>query len=177
MSGRILGAVLAGGQSRRFGRDKALALLGGERLLDRAIATLGRQCEAVVVVGREDAPIRVVADHPRPGMGPLGGIAGALRCAAAERFDAVLTLPVDAVGLDAADFAALVPAPSCSAEQPVIGLWPVAVLPILEDILAGDGRHSLRQFAEAAGARSVTMPSASANINTPEDLAAWENRA
>ena len=34
----------------------------------------------------------------------------------------------------------------------------------------------MRQFAEAIGARAVTSPTGTANINTPADLAALENR-
>jgi hypothetical protein len=78
----ILGAVLAGGQSSRFGSDKALAELDGRTLLARAVEALQAQCDAVVVVGREDAPVPTLPDRPRPGMGPLGGIAAALHHAA-----------------------------------------------------------------------------------------------
>ena len=49
---RVLGVVLAGGQSRRFGSDKALAEIAGRTLLDRAVATLARQVDTVVVAGR-----------------------------------------------------------------------------------------------------------------------------
>jgi len=48
----ILGAVLAGGQSSRFGSDKALAALGGRTLLERAVASLETHCDGVIVVGR-----------------------------------------------------------------------------------------------------------------------------
>ena len=48
----ILGCVLAGGQSQRFGSDKALAELAGRSLLARAVDALWGWCEAVVVVGR-----------------------------------------------------------------------------------------------------------------------------
>ena len=51
-----LGAVLAGGQSSRFGSDKALAVLDGQTLLTRAVATLAQWCDTVVVVGRSEAP-------------------------------------------------------------------------------------------------------------------------
>ena len=51
-----LGAVLAGGQSSRFGSDKALAVLYGQTLLTRAVATLAQWCDTVVVVGRTEAP-------------------------------------------------------------------------------------------------------------------------
>ena len=74
----ILGAVLAGGQSTRFGSDKALAELDGSTLLTRAVDLLAGWCEHVVVVGREDAPAPTLPDWPRAGMGPLGGIAAAL---------------------------------------------------------------------------------------------------
>ena len=55
----LLGAVLAGGRSERFGSDKALARLGGRTLLEQAVEALGAQCDAVIVVGREDAPAPV----------------------------------------------------------------------------------------------------------------------
>ncbi len=64
----ILGAVLAGGQSTRFGSDKALARLGGETLLMRAVDLLAGWCEKVVVVGREEAPAPTLPDRPRAGL-------------------------------------------------------------------------------------------------------------
>jgi molybdenum cofactor guanylyltransferase len=53
---RILGVVLAGGQSTRFGSDKALAEYQGHTLIARAVDALSGWCEYVVVVGRETAP-------------------------------------------------------------------------------------------------------------------------
>lgn len=87
----ILGCVLAGGQASRFGSDKALAQLGGHTLLTRAVDALSGWCEHVVVVGREVAPAPTLPDWPRPGMGPLGGIAAALHLARDEGYGAVLT--------------------------------------------------------------------------------------
>jgi len=47
----------------------------------------------------------------------------------------------------------------------------VAVLPVLAAILSAPGRHAVRDLIAAAGARSVVLAGASANVNTPEDLA------
>jgi len=171
----ILGAVLAGGQSRRFGSDKALALLAGETLLARAVAQLAGWCDAVVVAGRAAAPAPCVADWPAPGMGPLGGLAGALAHAGAHGFAAVLSIGVDSLGLPEDLPARLAAPPAFVAAQPVVGLWPTTALPALRALLEGDGRHSMRAFAEAIGAVSVILPAAPANINTPEDLAALQN--
>jgi molybdenum cofactor guanylyltransferase len=84
---RVAGYVLAGGASRRFGRDKALVELRGKPLLVRTLAAvdeaLSREelaCETVVV-GAEDKyhTIRAVCLEDRwPGEGPLGGIVTAL---------------------------------------------------------------------------------------------------
>ncbi|MBA4356013.1 MAG: molybdenum cofactor guanylyltransferase, partial [Novosphingobium sp.] len=95
----ILGAVLAGGQSTRFGSDKALAELGGRTLLARAVEALEGMCDAVVVIGRETAPAPTLPDWPRAGMGPLGGIAAALHHARDAGYEAVLTCSVDGMGL------------------------------------------------------------------------------
>jgi molybdenum cofactor guanylyltransferase len=168
----ILGAVLAGGLSTRFGSDKALAELHGHTLIARAVDSLSGWCEYVVVVGRELAPAPTLPDWPRPGMGPLAGIAAALHLARDEGYDAVLTCGVDSAVLPDDLPGLLAPAPSYLADQPVIGLWPASALAAIETILTSDGRHSMRQFAEAIGARAVSSPTATANINTPADLAA-----
>ena len=170
----ILGAVLAGGQASRFGSDKALAELGGRSLLDRAVDQLSGWCEDVVVVGREEAPAPTLPDHPRPGMGPLGGIAAALRHARDAGFEAVLTIGVDSLGLPEDLVERLSPPPACLAAQPVVGLWPVSAAADVDDILAGSGRHSLRELAERIGARAVELSEPPANLNTPADLADWE---
>jgi molybdopterin-guanine dinucleotide biosynthesis protein A len=172
----ILGVVLAGGQSTRFGGDKALAELGGRTLLSRAYDTLGGFCELVVVAGRDKGPGHVIPDWPHAGMGPLAGIAAALHLAQDENYEAVLTCGVDSVGLPDNLLELLAPAPAYLADQPVVGLWPVGACATLERILEGDGRHSMLAFAEAVGARAVKTQSQSVNINTPADLAAMEQR-
>lgn len=170
----ILGVVLAGGQSRRFGSDKAMAELDGVTLIERAVDQLSHWCDHVVVAGREAAPAPTLADWPRPNMGPLGGIAAALRLARAEGYASVLSIGVDAVGLPANLPGALSPAPACLLSQPVVGLWPVGAAQVVAAILASEGRHSVRAFAEAISARPVQLVQEPANINTPADLAAAE---
>lgn len=168
----ILGVVLAGGQARRFGSDKALAVLGGRTLLERAVDRLAGWCGRVVVVGREIAPVETLADWPAPGMGPLGGLAAALRLARDEGYDAVLSCGVDA-GLLPDDLPVLLGAgPAYVADQPVIGLWPVSACDAIATILHGDGKHSMKALAAAVGARAVDLPGGTANINTRADLAA-----
>lgn len=86
---RLVGAILAGGRSSRFGgAPKGLARVGGARLVDRAAAALGSVCDDLVLVAHApDAAAwlpgaRVVADV-RPGLGALGGVHAALAHAGA----------------------------------------------------------------------------------------------
>jgi molybdenum cofactor guanylyltransferase len=82
----IAGFILAGGQSSRMGRDKAMLEIDGVTVLDRTIALMRsvRIEPAVVGAAREFAraatatAAAVIVDE-RPGTGPLGGIASALR--------------------------------------------------------------------------------------------------
>lgn len=172
----ILGVVLAGGRSARFGSDKALATLGGQSLLDLSISGLTRWCDAVVVVGRPSAPVEVLSDWPGPDMGPLAGIAAGLRHAKENGYTSVLTCGVDSIDLPD-DLLDLFGRPPAFLEsQPVVGHWPVEALPSLTALLSGAGRHSMLAFAEAIAARPVQLSDQPANINTVEDLAAAEKR-
>lgn len=167
----ILGAILAGGAARRFGSDKAHALFEGTRLIDRVAAALSAQCEALVVCGRAELWFDCLPDWPEAGLGPLGGLAAALRHAEAGGFAHVLSAGVDAPNLPH-DLAARLAGEGAAIveSQPVVGLWPVAALPSLEAFL-GEGRRSLYRFADHIGARQVELAQALMNVNRPEDLA------
>ncbi len=172
----ILGVVLAGGQSTRFGSDKALAELGGRTLIARAVDALSLWCEYVVVVGRETAPAPTLPDWPRDGMGPLAGLAAALHLASDGGYEAVLSCGVDSTLLPQNLPGLLGAAPAYLADQPVIGLWPANASSALDALLESDARHSMRAFAEAIGARPVQLAVSPANINTQADLSALEQR-
>lgn len=166
----ILGVVLAGGQSSRFGTDKALAELNGRTLISIATDRLAGWCDQVVIAGRADGPAPCIPDWPAPGMGPLGGLAAALHHARDEGFEAVLSCSVDSLDLPEDLPLLLSPAPACLAQQPVIGLWPASAAPSLEAILTGTGSHSMRRFAQAIGARLVDTEWEAGNVNEPADL-------
>ncbi len=87
------GVILAGGKSRRLGRDKASEMLLGRTLLQRTADRLVTLVEEIVVVRRAgqsipelDLPVPVaVVEDAYPDTGPLGGIFTGLRAASSER--------------------------------------------------------------------------------------------
>jgi CTP:molybdopterin cytidylyltransferase MocA len=64
MRGRLAGVILAAGAGRRFGRAKALAVIDGERFVERAVrlARDGGCDPAIVVLGAAAAEVVEVAD-------------------------------------------------------------------------------------------------------------------
>lgn len=170
---RVLGAILAGGRSSRFGSDKALAAFDGRALIDHVADAVEPQVDALIVVGRTHPGLHAIPDRPAPDLGPLGGIAAALHHACAEGFTHVLSVPCDTpfvpgdlrARLSAAGPAAYLP------DLPVVGLWPVDANSTLRTILHGGGSRSVRAFADWIGAEPVMVESEIANINTPDDLA------
>lgn len=135
MTGPLIGAVLCGGRSSRFGRDKALADVNGDAMaLHVANALRDVGADPVVAVGG-DAGIQIglptVPDRS-PGLGPLGGLASILRWA---KTGLVLVAPCDLpllsvdhlVGLAAAatpDQAAV--ASIDGRPQPSLACWPAS---------------------------------------------------
>ncbi len=165
-----LGAIFAGGQARRFGSDKAAALLDGTALIDHVAARLRAQCDAVVVVGRTWPRLVSVGDLPCPGLGPLGALAGALAHARGGGFDEVLTSGCDLPDLPKDLAVQLGAGPAVVAGQPLLGLWPAALADALLAYLAETDDRSMRGWIAAAGARRVAIEGAIANINTVGDL-------
>ena len=169
---RVLGAILAGGRSSRFGSDKALALIDGRPMLEHVAERLRAQCDGLVVIGRDwPGIIMRVDDRPEPGLGPLGGLAGALAHALDHDFDAVLTSSCDLPALPD-DLLAMLGAPDALLQrQPTIGLWSADHADALAAYLESGRSRSVRAWADTIKASTVAWGDGLANINTPEDLA------
>jgi len=176
-----LGAILAGGEARRFGSDKALATWRGRPLIAHAAAILARHCDAVIVCGRRHAPggLRCVADRPAPGLGPLGGLCAALHEAAAAGQGSVLTLGCDMPLIDETLFGRLAAFDDgCYlAAAPIVGCWPARLAAPLADHLDCGGDRSVRGWAGAAGVSAIEAGGAIVNLNTPADLVALDRAA
>ncbi|MFZ3033305.1 MAG: molybdenum cofactor guanylyltransferase [Parvibaculum sp.] len=168
---RILGAILAGGQSRRFGRDKAEAVIDGVAMLDHVIAGLSPQVDGLVVCGRDWKRVTRVDDRPAADMGPLGGLNGALAHAREGKFDAVMTVPVDVLPLPG-NLVELLSGTDASvfAEQHLIGYWPVRFGEMLDLYLATPRNGAFRGWLDHAVARKIEEPLRMHNMNAPEDL-------
>ena len=173
----ILGAVLAGGRSRRFGSDKALAPWRGRPLIDHVIERLGTVCRQVIVCGREHGGIVAIPDRPVPDLGPLAGLNAALHFAVEHGFARVLSAPCDAPLLSDALLAALCAGDDSAflAAQPVIGCWRADLAPLLDRHVREDQRRSMRGWVGLAGARGIDLPGP-LNVNRPEDLEALDER-
>jgi molybdopterin-guanine dinucleotide biosynthesis protein A len=86
LSNQIERFILAGGESSRMGRDKALLELDGSPLLVRTARLVESVAGPPTVVGSPESyrslGLRVIGDD-WPGAGPLGGIATVLRASSA----------------------------------------------------------------------------------------------
>jgi molybdopterin-guanine dinucleotide biosynthesis protein A len=76
----ILGVILAGGASRRMGRDKALVEVAGAPMIERVAAALEPITDTLLVAGRTDslAGLETIPDEVEGPVGPLAGVAAAL---------------------------------------------------------------------------------------------------
>jgi molybdopterin-guanine dinucleotide biosynthesis protein A len=167
---KLLGAIIAGGRSIRFGADKAGALLDGRPLIDHVAAGMRGQTDHFVVCGRSWPGIETVADWPRPELGPLGGLCGAFRHARDNGFDAVLTAGCDVLPIPDSLAARLGAGPACVLGQRLLGLWPATLLPLLESHLRSSTDRSIRTWVTLCHATEIPIAGPWHNINTIIDL-------
>lgn len=167
----ILGAILAGGAARRFGGDKAAAVLNGRPLIEHVAAALAPHVASVMVVGRAWPGLVDIADPPGEQVGPLGGLSAALAYARENGFSAVLSAPCDTPLLPEALVAQVASAACAYVPQlPVLGIWPATLGDRLAAHLCRDPRRSMRGWARQAGAAEIDWPAEIPNINRPDDL-------
>jgi len=59
----ILGVILAGGKSKRFGDDKTVAKLGSKTLLDHTIEKIEKKFQEILIKNNKKAPMTIRV-HP-----------------------------------------------------------------------------------------------------------------
>lgn len=189
-----MGVVLAAGTASRFGSPKPLALLDGQSLLKRAVATITDALSSppVAVLGHEWQ--RVAADLESDGFyivndayvdGMASSIAAAAR-AAAGRADALLITLCDQPLISAQHLRIMLQAHSGAADDIVatgygdaIGppvLFGKACFAKLQALAGADGAKSLLQDPEYS-LQVIHNTSAAVDIDTPADLSAVQETA
>jgi molybdopterin-guanine dinucleotide biosynthesis protein A len=156
-------AVLAGGASRRMGRDKATLAVGGVALAARVLAAAAQVADPVVLVAPDGHPARrlgalVVTD---PGEGPLAALAAAL---AALADDHVLALAGDHPGLAVYRRAPALAAARSRLAGPAGGRTLLGLLASLDTVVVEEPAWRVLD----PGGRSFV------DLDDPGDLAAWE---
>jgi len=163
--------LLVGGASTRFGSNKALAVVDGEPLAERAWRLLGEACEERIAVGKHEfeLPFPVLGDGTEV-RAPIVGLLAGLRAA---QHDVVVAVPVDMPRLTSGALHALAAACRDAAVPPtgpLPGAYATRILPTLERAVAA-GRLGLREALAGLDVATVELdPNVLVNVNTPGDV-------
>ena len=98
----ILGTVLAGGKSQRFGEDKSQVKLAGKLLIDHMLTEIIDEFKELLIVSNNkisfnnSEKISIIEDYEK-GLGPLGGVLSAMKWIKENQKDYkwIATFPVD----------------------------------------------------------------------------------
>ena len=182
----VIGAVLAGGISRRMGRPKADILLrDGRSMIMHVIAQMKKVCPDMVIVGGPPVSMKGIRYLPdtTPGLGPLGGLNTLLGSGLANAYLVVAcdqpflspeTLHLLLAG-DPAIAHLFYPIPNCPID-PFPGYYPAALLP---DVLNHSdalprGERSMQHFIQTIPVTWIPLPTSLRpcikSLNTPADL-------
>jgi molybdopterin-guanine dinucleotide biosynthesis protein A len=187
----LYGLVLAGGESRRMGRDKAILAYRGRTQLEAAYSLVARHCERAFVSVRADqvgeparAALPQVVDR-HSGIGPIAGIAAAQ----AEYPEAAwLVVACDLPFLDDATVAGLIARRGAhpvtayrsahdGLPEPLCAIYEPAMRASVLDAIAG-GRNCPRKLVIASGVPLLEQPDPESldNVNTPDEFASAATR-
>ena len=189
----VVGVVIAGGRSVRFGGEKAIAPFAARPLLLWAAERLARVSSQVAVNARpgtgaaelaDASGLMLLPDAPGDPLGPLSGVRVGLAWAQSVGASVLAVSPCDAPLLPDDLYERLLVAAGAGAamavtedgRQPLCAVWPVSARAMVNAALAGGAHPPTWSVLEAAGAVKVHFDRAAdfANLNTPEDLARLE---
>ena len=188
----ILAVVLAGGKSKRFGRDKSQVKLGNKILIDYILTEIVDFYKDILIVTNE--PIKFldsnkisIANDIKKGLGPLGGIFSAMKWVRDNKKDYkwISTFPIDTpffkkkhlikfykeINLDKSNLFFM---KSKNKRHNIFGLWSLELYEKLESAL-NRGDRKVELWANEIGVKTIDFEHENNkdpffNINTEEEL-------
>ncbi len=188
----ILAVVLAGGKSRRFGRDKSQVKLGDKILIDYILSEILDFYNDILIVANEpikflDSNKITLIEDIRKGLGPLGGVFSAMKWVRDNKkdYEWVSTFPVDTpffkkdhlskfykeIDLNKSKLFFM---KSKNTRHNIFGLWSLELFEKLESAL-NSGDRKVELWANEIGVKTIDFEHENNkdpffNINTKEDL-------
>ena len=187
----ILGTVLAGGKSQRFGEDKSQVLLSGKLLINYILDEIIGEFKEMVIVSNQNIKfsnfekITLIEDIQKD-LGPLGGVLSSMKWIKNNNRDYqwVSTFPTDTPFFKKEIFQEFVNKidfekgklffiKSNNTRHNIFGLWSIDLMDKLEEDLK-KGVRKVEDWADSVGVNIVEMEFDKIdpffNINTREDL-------
>ena len=188
----ILGVVLAGGKSSRFGTNKSLSMLANNKLIEHVINKIDAYFSEILVISNESSlklnnkKINIIKDCIKGHLGPLAGVLSAMKHANSfkNKYKWIVTFPCDTPFFNKMIIEKMIEK-SISAKEKIylvkdkkqrhniFGLWSTS----LESILEGDLNNNFRKvdlWADKIGCnfieKDIQNENEFLNINTKEDL-------
>jgi molybdopterin-guanine dinucleotide biosynthesis protein A len=187
----ILGVVLAGGKSQRFGEDKCQVKLGDKLLIDYILSEIIDEFKEVLLISNNKIKynhsnkISLVEDFKKE-QGPLGGILTAMKWIKKNNksYKWISTFPSDTPFFKKQILNNFIEEinryegklffiNSNNTRHNIFGLWSIDLLERLEKDLE-NGERKVEMWANKIGVKSINMKFENKdpffNINTKEDL-------
>jgi molybdopterin-guanine dinucleotide biosynthesis protein A len=183
-----IAVIMAGGESRRMGQDKANLLLGDRTLLESVATTLQPMFGDVIISVRQRRPeidLPQICDDPTHS-GPLAGLAATLEYATTPWIFAVACdMPfitpavIEYLAFQRADCQAVVPMVG-GYPQPLAAFYAKSCLVEVRACLRGNGKHSFRALLDKIQVCYVSEEQMQAvdpllrsffDLDTPQDVA------
>ena len=187
----ILGTVLAGGKSQRFGEDKSQVKLANKLLIDYVLSEIIDQFKEILIVSnnsinfQSSEKITKIEDYKK-GLGPLCGVLSAMKWIKTNKRDYqwIATFPVDTpffkrqilkdfiknINFNESDLFFI---KSNNTRHNIFGLWSIKLLDRLENDL-NNGERKVELWANNVGVKIINMEFSNKdpffNINTKDDL-------
>ncbi|MEO3761204.1 molybdenum cofactor guanylyltransferase [Mycobacterium sp. B14F4] len=183
----LAAVILAGGASRRMGRDKATLPYGGTTLVERMVDVLKPRCAPIFVIAAPGQALpaldaQVLRDEVR-GVGPLLATGRGLRAAAEAgrelAFVCAVDMPLLSVELldelagPAVRLGADVVLPWDGRDHYLAGIYRTSLATRAAELVAA-GERSMRALVDRVDTQRIVMPEQASltNVNTAGELAA-----
>ena len=187
----ILGTVLAGGKSQRFGEDKSQVKLDGKLLIDYILNEIISEFKEILIVSnnqinfKRSDTISMISDLKKD-QGPLGGVLSAMKWVKESNKDYkwISTFPVDTpffkkeilqnflseINLEKGKLFFI---KSNNTRHNIFGVWSIDLMDKLEEDL-NNGERKVESWANSVGVKVIDMEFLNEdpffNINSKEDL-------